>query len=103
MTDVVAGIEIKKDCMDCYSIEDEDVKYFFTLTSDTPRFEIESLLRNNYDNIYNDEDGVAFPIYEYNKSTIERFKQYNYGEKFQYFINSLLDIDSEKYYVCIIS
>ena len=103
MTDVIAGVEIKKDCMDYYFIEDKDVKYFFTLTSDTPRFEIENLLRNNYDNIYNNEDGVAFPIYEYSKSTIEKFKQYNYGEKFQHFINSLLDIDSEKYYVCIIS
>jgi hypothetical protein len=103
MTDVVAGAVIKKDYMDYYCINDEDVKYFFTLTSDTPRFEIESLLRNNYDNIYNDEDGVAFPIYEYNKSTIERFRQYDYGEKFHHFINSLLDINSEKYYVCIIS
>lgn len=103
MTDVVAGVVIKKDYMDYYCINDEDVKYFFTLTSDTPRFEIEDLLRNNYDNIYNDEDDVAFPIYEYNKSTIEKFKQYDYGEKFQHFIDSLLDINSKKYYVCIIS
>ena len=79
MTDVHAGIEIKKGCMDYYHLDFGD--YGFTLTSD--------------------EDGVAFPIYEYNKSTIERFKQYNYGEKFQHFINSLLDINSEKYYVCI--
>lgn len=101
MTDVNAGVEIKKDYMGYYHLEFGD--YGFTLTSDTPRFEIENLLRNNCDNIYNDEDGGAFPIYEYNKSTIEKFKQYNYGEKFQHFINSLLDIDSEKYYVCIIS
>lgn len=99
MTDVNAGIKIVKGYMDYYRIEDE--KCGFTLTSNTPRFEIEYLLRNNYDNIYNSEDDVAFSIYEYNKTTIEKFKQYNYGEKFKKFIDSLLDIDSEKYYVCI--
>ena len=97
MTDVDAGTKIKYSCWDCYEICDD--KYGFTLT--TNRAEIEYLLKNNYDNIYNENGFDGFPIYEHSRKAVKEFKQYKYGERFQNLIEDLLKIESDKYYFTI--
>ena len=98
MTDLYAGIKIKKDYLgDCYEICDN--KYGFTL--DENRAEIEYLLENNYENIYNKKSNDGFPIYEHSRKAVEGFAQYKYGKSFQNLLDELLSVDSDKYYFTI--
>lgn len=72
-----------------------------SLTSDTPRYEIQNLIKTNRKEVINKEfdETEECVIFVYDRETLKTFKEYNYGEKFKYFLDKCLATNLDTFYI----
>lgn len=100
MIDLCAYTTINKnETMGWYDVSDEIIGV--SLTYGNSRYEIQNLIKTNRKEVLNKQfdETEECAIFVYDRETLETFKKYNYGEKFEHFLDKCLSTNFDTFYI----